>query len=182
MAKKKLDTSNMTELQHKQAKTDLNLTVGKRKSIKREFTDWLYQKYNITFAPKHFFIQLNNVYKGTYKGLNCPVPVEDLWEMWQRKWNYLEKQHIKNEINNKHIDGVNRIWYDLSILLSKYESYLDWKAEHLAEIKEMYKVKDDEKIEYNNLKENTSTDANGSKYQNSDEFDLDSFLDETYDK
>lgn len=96
-------------------------------TTKRQFTDWLYKQYDVSFLPKHFFIILDSVYKGTYKNLNKPVSVEDLWNMWSKKMSYLRKVRESNHRKGKDIEGANLIVYDLAIILSKYDSYLRWK-------------------------------------------------------
>ena len=105
---------------------------SKSSSIRRQFTDWLHEKYGASYLPKHFYILLDQVYKGTYKGLAQPVPIEDLWDMWERKFPQLEQLYVKNCARGKNMDGMARIMYDLSILLSKYDSYLEWKSRQSA--------------------------------------------------
>lgn len=106
-----------------------------QKITQRTVTDWIFQNYEVTLLPKYFYMNLSKIAKGEYKGLAKPVPWADLLDMWQRKWSYLEKVHIKNEQQGKHLEGMARINYDLAIVLSKYDSYLSWKAECEAEQK-----------------------------------------------
>ncbi len=109
-------------------KTKRASKASKEEKAKRlQFTDWLYRQYEISFLPKYFFMNLDKVYKGTYKNLTKPVPVDDLWDMWQRKMPYLLKVYDKNKRMGKTMEGVSRINYDLAIVLSKYDSYLAWK-------------------------------------------------------
>lgn len=106
--------------------------VSKAEKAKRlQFTDWLYRQYEVSFLPKYFFMNLDKVYKGTYKNLTKPVPVDDLWDMWQRKMPYLLKVYDRNKRIGKTMEGVSRINYDLAIVLSKYDSYLSWKDQQL---------------------------------------------------
>ncbi len=106
--------------------------VSKAEKAKRlQFTDWLYRQYEVSFLPKYFFMNLDKVYKGTYKNLTKPVPVDDLWDMWQRKMPYLLKVYDKNKRSGKIMEGVSRINYDLAIVLSKYDSYLAWKDQQM---------------------------------------------------
>lgn len=125
----------------------------KTESIRLKFTDWLYREYEISFLPKYFFINLDKVYKGTYKNLTKPVPVEDLWDMWKRKMPYLQKVNDKNVRMGKKIDGMARINYDMAIVLSKYDSYLEWKEQQqqalLEEARKKEQIVDYDKV-YNN--------------------------------
>lgn len=108
---------------------------------------------------------MDSVYKGTYKNLNRPVPPEDLLDMWKQKRNYLDKVAEQNRKKGTEITGVNRVNYDLAILLSKYDAYLDWKEKQQIAIAEINNSKKRciEKIEYTdvvrpiNVKQNTNT-------------------------
>ena len=112
-------------------------TKAKERDIRLQLSDFIYREYNVSFLPKHFFINLDKVYKGTYKNLNRPVPVEDLFDMWQQKMNYLNKVAEQNMQKGKKMEGMGRINYDLAILLSKYDSYCEWKARKAAEKQEL---------------------------------------------
>ena len=70
-----------------------------------------------------------SVYKGTYKNLNRPVPPEDLLDMWQQKKKYLLRQAENNRKKGKDINGISLVYYDLAILLGKYDAYLKWKEQ-----------------------------------------------------
>lgn len=139
------------------------------KSTKRKFTDWLYDTYDISFLPKYFFYNLEKVYKGEYKNLNKPVPVEDLWDMWQRKLPYLLKVYDRNKRMGKEMQGLCRINYDMSIVLSRYDSYLKWKEEQQQALYDTNNDKD--KIDYANIEASSVED-------NNDEIDISDILDE----
>ena len=99
----------------------------KKKSTKNELYEFLFDMYDISYFPQYFYIKMDSVYKGTMKNLNKPVPPEDLLDMWKQKRNYLDKVAEQNRKKGNEILGVNRVNYDLAILLSKYDSYLKWK-------------------------------------------------------
>lgn len=133
----------------------------KNESIRMQFTDWLYREYEISFLPKYFFINLDRVYKGTYKNLARPVPVEDLWDMWKRKMPYLQKVYDKNIRMGKNMDGTARINYDMAIVLSKYDSYLKWKEQQKQALLEEARKKE-QTVDYNKVcgKTNTASKEN----------------------
>ena len=143
---------------------------NKTEAIRLRFTDWLYRTYEVSFLPKYFFINLDKVYKGTYKNLNKPVPVEDLWDMWQRKLPYLMKVYDKNVRSGKTMDGIARISYDMAIVLSKYDSYLSSK-ENQQRIQAEQQERDKE-IQYAKLTKPASSSAD------KDEINLSDILDE----
>ena len=127
--------------------------IEKKKSTKNELYEFLFDMYDISYFPQYFYIKMDSVYKGTMKNLNKPVPPEDLLDMWKQKRNYLDKVAEQNRKKGNEISGVNRVNYDLAILLSKYDSYLKWKEQQKIAIAELdeSKKRSIEKIEYTDV-------------------------------
>ena len=146
----------------------------KRKSTKNELYEFLFDMYDISYFPQYFYIKMDSVYKGTMKNLNKPVPPEDLLDMWKQKRNYLDKVAEQNRKKGNEILGVNRVNYDLAILLSKYDSYLKWKEQQkiaIAELEES-KKRSIENIEYTDVARPKRVGASNNKV------DINSMLDE----
>lgn len=99
-----------------------NFYINKRKLI-----DWLHQYYRAIVIPSHFIERLDNVFLGFYDGVTQPIPPEHILDMWKRKANELVKIKARNIARGFKLEGVNQIQYDLAIILSKYDSYLEWK-------------------------------------------------------
>ena len=90
------------------------------------------EKYNVT-NPQWDLLQ--SVIDGTYKNIGVGIPAEDLLDMWERKWNYLQKQHNKLIQKNSDVNATALVRYDVAILVNKYDSYLKWKREqHLLAV------------------------------------------------
>lgn len=118
---------------------------------------------------------MESIYKGTCKNLNRPVPPEDLLDMWKQKRNYLDKVAEQNRKKGTEITGVNRVNYDLAILLSRYDAYLKWKEQQkiaVAEINDS-KKRSIEKIEYTDV-----VRPSGKKQSGNEIIDINSMLDE----
>lgn len=98
------------------------------KDLKDRMYKWIMQEYDIVSLPAYFFTKTAAVFNGTYKGLSKPIPVEDLFDMWQRKKSYLDRVWMKKYPDGK-LNDQSRLMYDLAVLVGKYSSYLDWKAE-----------------------------------------------------
>ena len=130
-----------------------NKAIEKKKSIKNELYEFLFDMYDISYFPQYFYVKMDSIYKGTMKNLSKPVPPEDLFDMWKQKKNYLDKVAEQNRKKGNEIFGVNRVNYDLAILLSKYDSYLKWKEQQKIAIAELGEIKkrDVEKIEYTDV-------------------------------
>ena len=117
-------------------KTNKKSKVTKAPEVtQKTLTDWIFQTYDIDQLPKHFYIHIAKIKKGEYKGQNRPIPLTDLLDMWQRLMPKLDKIYLNNCSHGKIIEGYARISYDLSIVLSKYSSYLAWKMEQEAKSK-----------------------------------------------
>lgn len=127
--------------------------LEKKKNIRNELYDFLFDMYNISYFPNYFYIKMDSVFKGTYKNLNRPVPPEDLLDMWKQKRNYLDKISEQNRKKGVDIIGANRVNYDLAILLSRYDAYLKWKEQQKLEVAETneYKKRSVERIEYTDV-------------------------------
>ena len=70
--------------------------------------------------------KLSCIYDGTFQKMDVPIPPEHLLDMWQRKENYLNKIYLKNVAMGKNMNEVQNILYDLSVLVGKYGSYIEW--------------------------------------------------------
>lgn len=124
--------------------------IALKESPRIELTDYILEMYHISYFPKHFYVKLDSIYTGTYKNLNRPVPPEDLLDMWKQKRKYLNKVAEQNRQRGKELLGIDRVNYDLGILLSRYDAYLKWKEEQqiaIAEINDS-KKRSVEKIDY----------------------------------
>lgn len=81
----------------------------------------------MTIIPTTVWQKLGNIYNGTFKGMSVGIPPSDLLDMWQRKIDMLNGIAKKNEVKGIHMQPEQRLSYDLSILVNKYDSYLRWK-------------------------------------------------------
>ena len=152
----------------------LYVDVEKKTNIKTELYEFLFDMYGISYFPKYFYIKMDSIYKGTMKNLSRPVPPEDLLDMWVQKKNYLDKVAEQNRKKGNEILGVNRVNYDLAILLTKYDSYLKWKEQQKIAIAEFdeSKKRSIDKIEYTDV-------ARPKRVSNTDnKVDINSMLDE----
>ena len=150
--------------------------IEKDKAVRLQFTDWLYEQYNVSLLPKYFFINLDKVYKGTYKNLKKPVPIEDLWDMWKRKMPYLRKVHAKNEQRGKSMTSTSMIMYDLAIILSKYDDYLKWKEKQQLALETEQHNEQMLKVDYTQLNVNSVKTENSTN--NNSKINIDSILDD----
>lgn len=97
--------------------------------------DFIYKEYNVSTLPTKVFVVISSLYKGEYtKNTREPLQISifDLYDMWQRKMDYLKQTYEYNKTHGKDMYGANRVCYDLAILINKYDSYKRWKEKQNA--------------------------------------------------
>jgi hypothetical protein len=120
------------------------------------------KKYELTFKPKYLFLRFEQIFNGSYKNITEPVSPSDLLDMWLRKENELDRINQWKIGKGEPLDGLNRLWYDVAILLSKAASYKKWKMSQVINdrtkenIIEENKSKIDYMKIYNGNKERTN--------------------------
>jgi hypothetical protein len=92
---------------------------------------YLCDAYGVVMLPTYVYQKMEGIFNGTWKDMSCPIPPEHLLDMFQRKQDWLNKIYHKDNI-----DGIGRINYDLSVLIGKYRSYLDWLGKKEIENKQ----------------------------------------------
>jgi hypothetical protein len=100
---------------------------------KNHLFEYVTRKYELIYKPKYIYIKFEQVFNGTYKNLSEVVSPEDLLDMWQRKESYLDKTYQWKISKGETMDGLGRMFYDLSIVLSKVSSYRKWQDEQKAQ-------------------------------------------------
>lgn len=80
-----------------------------------------YNHYNISCISVRLFKKLDEIYKGTYKGLAQPIPPHELYDILLRKMDYLDKNAAK-----KGLVEEQRANYDLAVAMGSYSSYKAW--------------------------------------------------------
>ena len=118
---KKQDKKNQEQEKQQQKKQKQN-----DKFDRKILFDYLLDQYSIIKMPKQFFVKMSNIFNGKLQGLKQPIPPEHVYDMWQQKMNYLNKIHHRNQQIGKKMDNYNRLNYDLSIIINKYDDYLGW--------------------------------------------------------
>ncbi len=93
---------------------------------KDEIFLFIQQAYDITVVPTTVWHKLGYIYNGTFKGMSRGIPPEHLLDMWKQKINSLNRLAQRNTIKGKEMSIEQRIKYDLSVLINKYNNYLKW--------------------------------------------------------
>lgn len=73
--------------------------------------------------------RLSQVIEGTYPNISCPIPADELLDMWKRKLSFLQKQNQNLISKQGSVSPDKLIRYDIAILVKKYDSYKRWKEE-----------------------------------------------------
>ena len=94
--------------------------------IKEDVFNFIKDAYDITIIPTTVWQKLSNIYNGTFKGMTYGIPPEQLLDMWERKIDMLNGIANRNNTKGRTMNVDQRINYDLSVLVNKYDSYLKW--------------------------------------------------------
>jgi hypothetical protein len=158
-------------------KVEVSTTPDEKSKHKKQldiFYAFITEKYDLSVIPKYFFTKIASIENGTYKQVTKPIPITDIYDMWQQKISYLDKVAVKNAEKGNKISGINRVNYDLAILLSRYDSYLDWKERQKVTEKEII----DKTIEVQQMKVTNKNIVSKTQNINKNTLDIDSILDE----
>ena len=94
--------------------------------VKEDVFNFIKEAYDVTIIPSTVWQKLGNIYNGTFKGMSFGIPPEHLLDMWKRKIDMLNGIASRNTTKGKSMNADQRINYDLSVLVNKYDSYLKW--------------------------------------------------------
>ena len=94
--------------------------------VKENVFNFIKDAYDITIIPTTVWQKLSNIYNGTFKGMTYGIPPEHLLDMWERKIDMLNGIANRNNTKGITMNVDQRINYDLSVLVNKYDSYLKW--------------------------------------------------------
>ncbi len=93
---------------------------------KEALFEFIRDAYGISIIPTTVWQKIASVYAGSFKGMAKGIPPEHLLDMWKRKLNMLCAVADKNAAKGKKMSTDQRLTYDLTILVNKYDSYLKW--------------------------------------------------------
>lgn len=93
---------------------------------RNDIFEFIKEAYDLTIIPSTVWQKLSNIYAGTFKGMTVGIPPSHLLDMWKKKINILNGIASKNESKGVHLEPDQRLNYDLSVLVNKYDSYLKW--------------------------------------------------------
>lgn len=102
----------------------------KDKYRESEFINWIYDTYEISYLSRYFLNELEGVLQGTYKNLKRAIPLEDLWELWEKSVIDLRKIHDTKKRQGNEISLNSQPLYDLAIIVSRYDAFLSEKEKN----------------------------------------------------
>lgn len=157
--------------------------IGKNDVKDIIYKDRIYQyiveSYNIKSLPQWFFVKMDSIYNGEFKGLSVGIPPEHLLDMWQRKRKELDKINQYQKTKGKKKDLEYRLNYDISIIISKYDSYLEWlEQQKILERETLKRIEESQKQQIDFNKINKVVDSN--KSNNNEEVNINDLLDEMF--
>lgn len=119
--KEKLEIEKQAKKLYAQ-KTQVNRNIDRKL-----FFDYVSEKYGVSTFPKHFFMKMSAINNGTHPSVNKCIPYDDLLDMFKRQEHYLAGIHLNLSSVNKELSGINKLNYDLAVIVNMYDKYLEWK-------------------------------------------------------
>lgn len=116
---------------------------------------WLYDNYNLNTLPNSFFTKISEINSGTFYRIKDGISYYDLLQIFIKMKSHLDKIHGKRERKSQHMSAIDRVHYDLGIVLNNYDKYLEWKSKQKAENTEKQELLEEIKTK-NELKENNT--------------------------
>jgi len=171
--KKKLVENAKRRAQKYKADID-HLIVSKR------LVHWLGGAYSAVSIPKWIISNIEDIGAGVYKNISSPIPLSDLFEMWQRYKHELDRIALYNQNKGKDMgmQGAKRMNYDLAILVNKYDDFVEWReserARKLAHDEEIKNKRND--VNYDKL----ASTKKKSKKEDKDDFKIEDILDDIW--
>ena len=92
--------------------------------------------------------------------------------MFKRKQKFLSKLYANNVAKGKEMTAIQRINYDISVIIAKYEDYLKWKSNQKLLENEINNNNNEIKVDYTKLNNTVKNVEN--------ETDILSILDDLY--
>ena len=126
---KTMDGFLKSRLSNKKTIEELNYDAVKtiqRIRDESDFNSYIKETYNLNLLSTEIWKRLDSVYKGTYKNLDKPIPVEHLSYMWKEKQNTLNKIYRNNISKGKDFSNEGRVLYDLAVIVKQYDKFLEW--------------------------------------------------------
>lgn len=140
---------------------------------KDELNTWLLSNYDIVTVPSYFWQLVADLEGGMYKRKRCkPVSVATLCECWKWGQRNLNKIAVNNKMAHKGPKSdVDRLRYDLAVLISKYPLFLKHKSKTSIAAAVTKIEREQPKIDYRALEKSKN---------NNDENDILDLIDEMF--
>lgn len=135
MCNEKINSPRTKKIKWQELIEDVNKYAKDARDKTSDFLDkdevykFILDTYDMTIVPANIFHKLAAIYSGSFKGMSINIPPCDLLDMWKRKINFLNKLYEKRKSTGNVMDKAGRVNYDLSVLINKYDSYLEWKEQ-----------------------------------------------------
>lgn len=132
---------------------------------------FLIETYNIHTIGNIYTKYLAPIYTGTYyKSPGVTIPPRVLLDMWKRKLTYLSKAREKKIRSGADMNGMQKVAYDFAIVISKYDSYLEWKEQQ--QVLESKQIDIQKNILKNVDLQNVGKQINKNKENNREDIDI----------
>jgi len=115
---------------------EISENLDKLKPIKQEslerrlFFSEIYSNYEISVFPTFFFTKIGQIVNGSFKGMRSGISYFELKEMFVLMRKYLDNMYAKNNSKGNYFKTeLDRLNYDLAIIINNYDKYKKHKTE-----------------------------------------------------
>ena len=115
--------------------------------------DHIVEHYDVVTVPPGSKRLMEDVVGGEYKGKSKPIPYRDFAQCWIELQKDIDKIYSYNKQNGKQMTTMQRLNYDLAVVVGRYPDWKKAKEKHKAEvIEQQNKAKENIKIDYSRIK------------------------------
>lgn len=171
-----LMTRKRKPMSEEEAQAEVDRLYGEVLDLKLENSekDMFYaninSKYNISVYPSFFFVKMNQITSGKYKGMTKPITYGELNEILNIKWkSYVNIRMRKESKGDVFKDDLSKLQYDLSIMINEYDKYLKYKNKQA-------KIESSKESISNEMEYMKSVKVNVSKTQNKNKISVSSII------
>lgn len=97
------------------------------KDDKDRFLDFIFYKYGLEIIPSYILKKIRNINSGNYKDLKSGISYEDMLFLFKRESQNLAEIKSKNIAKGKKLSNDERLNYDLSVIVNRYDDYIKEK-------------------------------------------------------
>lgn len=144
--------------------------------LKEKFFRMLMDYYKVPL-PNHFFIKVDSIVNGKYKGISNPISYSELLDMYS---NQKMLQRLEKLGYDKGIKKEDRIHWDLGVMVNEYPKYVKAKLKNKSLQQDAVEAIENIKKYKTDKSERYKKDIEDSKEKNTNETKIDDIVNDLF--